>query len=61
MPKGKNAAKQLIDLRKGDPQAVRGLIALVTAKTPPEVASGLVAAVAESDAPEVGWRLVSNS
>ena len=53
-----DAARQLIDLRKTDPQAARDVIALVTAKTPPELASGLIAAVARSDSPEVGPALV---
>ena len=53
-----DAARQLIDLRKADPQAARDVIALVTAKTPPDLASGLIAAAATSDAPEVGTALV---
>ena len=53
-----DAARQLIDLRKADPQAARDVIALVTAKTPPELASGLIGAVARSDSPEVGPALV---
>ncbi len=53
-----DAARQLIELRKNDPQTARDLIALVTAKTPPEVADGLIAAVSESDSPEVGTALV---
>ena len=53
-----DAARQLIDLRKGDAQAARDLIALVTARTPPGVANGLIAAVARSDSPEVGTALV---
>jgi putative membrane-bound dehydrogenase-like protein len=53
-----DAARQLIDLRKSDPQAARDLIALVTAKTPPEVANGLISAVSQSEAPEVGTALV---
>ena len=53
-----DAARQLIDLRKADPQAARDVIALVTAKTPPELASGLIGAVARSDSPEVGTALV---
>ena len=53
-----DAARQLIDLRKTDPQAARDVIALVTAKTPPDLASGLIGAVARSDSPEVGPALV---
>ncbi len=53
-----DAARQLIDLRKNDPQAARDLIALVSARTPPDVASGLIAALGRSDSPEVGDRLV---
>ena len=53
-----DAARQLIDLRKADPQAARDVIALVTAKTPPDLASGLIGAVARSDSPEVGPALV---
>ncbi len=53
-----DAARQLIDLRKTDPQAARDVIALVTAKTPPDLASGLIDAVARSDSPEVGPALV---
>jgi hypothetical protein len=53
-----DAARQLIDLRKADPQAARDVIALVTAKTPPDLASGLIAAAATSDAPDVGTALV---
>ena len=49
-----DAGGQLIDLRKSDPQAVRDLVALVTARTPPEVANGLVAALAQSNAPRSG-------
>ena len=45
-----DAARQLIDLRKGDAQAARDLIALVTARTPPGVANGLIAAVAAAHA-----------
>ena len=52
------AARQLIDLRKSDPQAARAVIALVTAKAPPDIASGLIAAAATSDAPDVGTVLV---
>ncbi len=53
-----DAARQLIDLRKNDPQSARDVLALVTAKTPPEVASGLIGAVSRSDSPEVGTALV---
>ena len=53
-----DAARQLIDLRKTDPQAARDVIALVTAKTPPDLASGLIGAVARSDSPDVGPALV---
>jgi uncharacterized protein len=53
-----DAARQLIDLRTGDAQAARDVIALVTAKTQPEVASGLIGAVSLSDSPEVGTALV---
>ena len=53
-----DAARQLIDLRKADPQAARDVLALVTAKTPPDLASGLIGAVARSDSPEVGPALV---
>ena len=35
-----DAARQLIDLRKADPQACRDVLALVTARTPPDLASG---------------------
>ena len=53
-----DAARQLIDLRKADPQAARDVLALVTARTPPDLASGLIGAVARSDSPEVGPALV---
>ena len=53
-----DAARQLVDLRKTDPQAACDLIALVSAKTSPEVANGLIAAVAQSDVAEVGAALV---
>ncbi len=53
-----NAARQLIDLRKNDPQAARDVIALVSAKTPPDLAVGLIAAVGASDSHEVGTALV---
>ena len=53
-----DAARQLIDLRKADPQAARDVLALVTARTPPDLASGLIGAVARSDSPEVGPVLV---
>jgi putative membrane-bound dehydrogenase-like protein len=52
------AADQLIDLRKTDPEAARNLIALLTAKTPPDLATGLIAAVSRSDSPEVGPALI---
>ncbi len=52
------AARQLIDLRKTDPQAARDVIALVTAKAPPALATGLIGAVSRSDSPEVGPVLV---
>jgi putative membrane-bound dehydrogenase-like protein len=53
-----DAARQLVELRKGDAQAARNLIALVSARTPPDVANGLIGAVSRSDAPEVGTALV---
>jgi len=53
-----DAARQLIDLRKAEPQAARDVLALVTARTTPELASGLIGAVAQSDSPEVGPVLV---
>jgi hypothetical protein len=53
------AAQQLIDLRKSDPQAARTIIALVTAKTPPELATGLINAVTKSESPEVGTAIVN--
>ena len=53
-----DAARQLIDLRKADPQAARDVLALVTARTPPDLASGFIGAVARSDSPEVGPLLV---
>ncbi len=53
-----DAARQLIDLRKTDPQAARDVLALVTARTPPDLASGFIGAVARSDSPEVGPLLV---
>jgi putative membrane-bound dehydrogenase-like protein len=53
------AARQLIDLRKDDPQTGRTVITLVTARTPPELATGLITAVARSDSPQVGAALVN--
>jgi putative membrane-bound dehydrogenase-like protein len=53
-----DAARQLIDLRKTDPQAARDVIALVTAKTSPDLAGGLIGAVARSDASGAGPALV---
>jgi putative membrane-bound dehydrogenase-like protein len=53
-----DAARELIDLRRTDPEAAKGLLDLVTPRTAPALASGIVEAVGRSEAPGVGATLV---
>ncbi len=52
------AAAQFIDFRKGDAEAARDLLALLTPRTAPELAQGLLDAVARSEAVETGPALM---
>jgi putative membrane-bound dehydrogenase-like protein len=54
------AAKQLVEFRKGDSETARALLGLITPRTAPALASGLIAAVAVSESPNVGAMLVAN-
>ncbi|HEV3003722.1 MAG TPA: PVC-type heme-binding CxxCH protein, partial [Pirellulales bacterium] len=54
------AAGQLIEFRKADRAAARGILELVGARTSQELSLGLIAAVGRSESPEVGVVLVES-
>jgi hypothetical protein len=53
-----SAASQLIDLRRGDVDAVRRIVELISPRTPPELAEGFVDAVAHSEAKSTATVLI---
>jgi uncharacterized protein len=53
-----DAARQLVEFRRRDPEAARELLELVTPRTSPALAAGLIGAIGRSEAPGVGAILV---
>jgi putative membrane-bound dehydrogenase-like protein len=55
-----DAARQLVEFRPRDPEAVRQLLAQITPRTAPDLASALVIAAGRSESPDVGPALVAS-